>query len=101
MCRIDALWGNTLTRAQVAIQPPSPCWGWGVKMTTPNSKTMMGRKARKKLSIDLNEYIQKCFCSFFFAQDIIEITSGPQSSNLAGCHIIFQEMCQYLRTYYR
>ena len=73
--------------------------GGGGKMTTRlNSKTKRNRKAQKKRSIALNEYNLKCV-SHIFAQVNIEVTRGHQSSILAECHIIFPEMCHYLRTY--
>ena len=37
----------------------------------------------------------------FSAQVKIKVTRSQQRSNLAKCHIIFPEMCHYLRTYYR
>ena len=51
-------------------------------------------------SIALNNYFRKYFIHCF-AQANIEVIRGQQWSNFAECHIIFSEMCIYLRIYYR
>ena len=69
-------------------------------MTTPsNSEAKRDRKAQK--TIDCSEQVQSKVFQSFFAQVNIEVTRGHERSILPEYHIIFTEMCHYLRTYYK